>query len=86
MKGSWNFKERCVNVVKYILLYIIFGGIFVGVIAYAIPSGFSNFYGTYILQTFGFCLFGIAITCFIPLLLVKLEAIGVEKNYKSNEV
>lgn len=79
MHGNWNFQERLLNVIKYLLLYILFGGIFVGVIAYAIPAGFNNFYGTYILQTFGYCLFGIAITCFIPLLMLKLEGIKIDQ-------
>jgi hypothetical protein len=54
----------------------------VGVIAYGIPSGFNNFYGAYILQTIGYCLFGIAIACLIPLLLVKLETIEIDQNIK----
>lgn len=72
MKGNWSFRGRCVNGFKFILLYILFGGVFVGVIAYGIPAGFNNFYGTYILQTIGYCLFGVAIVCLIPFLLVKL--------------
>jgi hypothetical protein len=60
-----------VNVFKYIILYIIFGGVSVGVIGYGIPAAFNNFYGGYILQTIGYCLLGMAIAFFIPLLLIK---------------
>lgn len=72
MRGWWNFKNSCLNVTKYIGLYILFGGVFVGVIAYGIPAGFQNFYGTYIMQTFGYCLLGIAIACLIPTLMIRL--------------
>ena len=72
MKGWWNFKSSCLNVTKYLGLYIIFGGVFVGVIAYGIPAGFQSFYGTYIMQTVGYCLFGLAIACWIPTLMIRL--------------
>lgn len=80
LRGRWNFRGRCVNIFKYIIFYVIFGGVCVGVIGYAIPAGFNNFYGGYILQTVGYCLFGMAIAVFIPLLLIKTEAIGWEES------
>jgi len=77
MRGRWNFRGECVNGFKYIILYIIFGGIFVGVMAFGIPAAIHNFYGTYILQTIGYCLFGMSIACFIPIILIKLESIQI---------
>ena len=68
------------NVFKYIIFYVLFGGVCVGVIGYAIPAGFHNFYGGYILQTIGYCLLGMAIAFFIPLLLIKTEAIGLDEE------
>lgn len=75
MKGYWNFKEKCLNGFKFVLLYILFGGVFAGVIGYAIPAAYPNFYFSYSMQTVGFCLFGVSITFIIPLLLNKLEVI-----------
>jgi len=72
LAGSWNFGGRFLNVVKFILIYIVCGGITVGVIGFGIPAVVSNFYGKYLLQTTGFCLFGMCITWIIPLLLLKV--------------
>lgn len=70
--GSWNFGDRFINVVKFLLIYILCGGITAGVIGFAIPSAITNFYGKYILQAVGFCLFGMCIIWIIPLLLIKI--------------
>lgn len=68
--GKWNFKGSKINAVKFILAYALFGGVFVGGMGYGITAAINNFYGYYILQTLSYCLFGMSITCFIPLFLL----------------
>jgi hypothetical protein len=70
--GNWSFGGSFVKVLKFILIYILCGGLTAGVIGFGIPSAIANFYGKYLLQTIGFCLFGMCITWIIPLLLIKI--------------
>jgi len=75
MKGKWNFDNSCSNGFKFVLLYILFGGLSVGGITFGLASLIKNFYGDYIVQTLGYCLFGISITLIIPSLLLKYNII-----------
>ena len=78
MTGRWTFDGSFMNVLKYIVVYLLFMGVLMGGIAMGLSTVTSNLYGEYIIQTVGYCLFGVSTTSFIPLLLIKCEAVYPE--------
>ena len=68
LASHWEF-GTIRNILKFLLIYIILGGITVGGIGFGISAAIQNFYGSFIVQLIGFTLFGMGITCFIPLTL-----------------
>lgn len=78
--GKWGFKGEYCNVLKYFIVYAIFGGVLIGGLGFGVPKAISNFYGSYIIQTLAYCAFGLSMTSFIPAILFSCSIIDEEEK------
>ena len=69
--GEWSFNDSGLNVLRFVVVYLVFIGVLIGGIGMGLTSAVSNVYGEYLILSLGFGLFGLSMTSFIPLVLVK---------------
>lgn len=83
--GKWNFGERKVlNFILVMLLYIIPGGLILGVFFGLVPKLVDNFYADYCSMAFAWTLLTIYWLRFIPQIAFKMRLIEADRTLKGS--
>jgi len=76
LAGRWDYKyNKFKGFFLLILLYVITGILTAGIFALLIPAFIKNFYGDYLLMTFGLTLAGIGWTLIVPIVAFRHKII-----------
>lgn len=79
MVVKWNY-NNLKNFIIHILTYGVFLIVFLFVFVFVLHRVTDNFYGMFFLSTFGYLCLGISLASFIPLLLMKFNAIEFKEG------